>query len=462
MNDLDALALEPSSADIQVIPNEMALVGAAISSVQLAESVYEVVKPDDMARRAHGLILQAAADLSGRGDPVTPVTVLTELTKRGQSDACGGADYVHQLFAHAATPSQVAFHAREVLNRAAGRKLEMTGLRYLQMGRSANFDRTEGIEQARTLLDTAFTEDTARQDAAQARDVVWEVLEELEHGTDDDVITTGYADLDAVTSIRPGQLIIVAARPGCGKSTFGLDVARHVGITRREGVLFVSLEMSRKEVVTRMLSAEGRINMHALQKRRLADADWDRLRKAKERIDESNIVIVDTPHAGIGTIRARLRHMQRNGGVKIGIIDYLGLLRTTGRHDNRQQEVAALSRELKVLAREFGIPLIVLAQVNRNPESRGDKRPVPSDIRESGAIEADADAVIMLHRPDMYERDDPRAGEIDLHVDKNRHGPQTTITCCWQGHYSRIVNFSDFADAAANQPAARGHLRPVP
>lgn len=441
---------------------ERSLVGVAMSSTDTALAVAELIQPRDLALGAHQIILETIIDLLGEGHQVTPNTVIAELSKTGKVTQAGGASYLHTLLEQAALPSQISYYAKQVKTQAWKRSLAIFATRCSQLAETGDTPPEADLEQLGSWLDE-LTTGTAESSTVRAADLVHTVLDEIERGADADAVETGYLDLDAGLSVRPGQLIVVGARPGIGKTTFGMDVARHVGNRLQQPVYFLSLEMSRNELMKRMISAEARVPLHSILHHRadkplLTDGDWVRIAKATELIGQSGIVIDDTPGAGLAHIRARLRHMQRHGGVRLAVIDYLGILATPGRQENRQQAVAELTRGLKLLAREIGIPIFLLAQLNRQVEGRSDRRPVPSDLKDSGAIEADADVVILLHREDAYDRESPRAGEIDLIVDKSRHGPQFTATAAFQGHYCRIVNMATGPDPS---PATKGHLRPV-
>lgn len=452
-----------SSTDDPKYASERALVGAAIASTDLGLAVIEEVRPQDFGFGAHQIIMETVAALLGTGDPVTPNTVLTELGKVNQITQAGGGLYLHALVTQAAVSTQIGYYAKQVKDRAWNDRFGAFGARCQQLAENKAVSPEEKLERLNSWMDE-LSATTTQTSTVRVADLVYEVMDEIERGEDVDVITTGLIDLDDKLSVGPGHLIVVGARPGVGKTLLGMEIARHVGIKLEQQVYFLSLEMSRKELTKRMISAEGKINLrnilhHRADKPLLTDDDWRRMAKAAERINKSSITIDDASDVGLAHIRARLRRMQRTGGVRVAVIDYLGILTTSGRQENRQQSVAELTRGLKQLAREIGIPIILLAQLNRQVEGRGDRRPVPSDLKDSGAIEADADAVILLHREDAYDRESSRAGEIDLHVDKSRHGPQFTATAAFQGHYCRIVDMA--APEADPSPAARGHLRPV-
>lgn len=441
---------------------ERALVGAAISATDVALAVIEQVRAEEFRLGAHQIVMETVTAMLGVGSPVTENTVLDELEKANRVTQAGGGPYLTMLVGQAAIPGQIGYYAKQVKDRAWNDRFGAFGTRCEQLAGNASMSPEEKLERLNSWVDE-LSATTTQTSTVRAADLVYEVMDEIERGEDADVMTTGLLDLDAGLSLRPGQLIVVGARPGVGKTVFGMDVARHVGIKQEQQVYFLSLEMSHNELMKRMISAEAKVNLHCILHHRddkplLGDVEWQRMAKAAEKISKSSVTIDDAAGAGLAHIRARLRHMQRTGGVRLAVIDYLGILATSGRQENRQQAVAELTRGLKQLARETEIPIIVLAQLNRQVEGRGDRRPVPSDLKDSGAIEADADVVILLHREDAYDKESPRAGEIDLLVDKSRHGPQFITTAAFQGHYCRIVDMASTADPS---PAAKGHLRPV-
>jgi replicative DNA helicase len=444
--------------------SERALIGAAIWATDLASAVVEAVKPAYLREPAHRRILELVEQLVGRGEPVSPSIVLAGLAKAKALIAGLDGSYLHTLVEERALPGQIGWHATEVKAKAWKWRLWQLGTRCQQA--SENLERTpeEDAELLQLWLDEAMGADSADHGTAQAADLVFDVLDEIEQGTDHDVVPTGFSDLDALMSIRPGQLIVVGARPGVGKTVFAMDVARHVGIRLKEPVYFLTLEMPRNELMKRMISAESKVSLHSILHHRLnrpllSDSDWDRINPAKDRILQSSITIDDSPGAGLARVGARLRHLKRTTGIRVAMIDYLGIMSTSGRPENRQQAVADLTRGLKQIAREIGIPIFLLAQLNRQVMGRQDRRPMASDLKDSGAIEADADAVVLLHREDVFDKESPRAGEADFIVDKNRSGPTSTITVAFQGHYSRFV---DMATDSGQPPAGPRHLRPVP
>lgn len=446
------------------VTSERALLGAAISSTDLAITVTEKVKPADLRDPVNKDLLETLLHLVGRGVQVSPSIVLSELATRKLLTGRLDGVYLHSLLEEAATPSQVGYHVDAVKARAWKVRLWQFGQRCQQASENAAVAPEEDAELLQAWLDD-LADVEADHGTAEAAHLIHSVIDEIEQGTDADVVPTGFADLDQLMSIRPGQLIVVGARPGAGKTVLGMDVARHVGIRLKSPVYFLTLEMARNELMKRMIAAESRVSLksilhHRIDRPLLDDDDWHRMAVAQQRIQEATITIDDVPGAGLGRIRSRLRHMKRTSGVRIAVIDYLGIITTSGRSENRQQAVADLTRGLKQIAREIGIPIILLAQLNRQVMGRQDRKPMASDLKDSGAIEADADAVILIHREDMYEPESPRAGEADLIVDKHRAGPQSTITVVFQGHYSRFMDMA--VDPAPASPASKGHLRAVP
>jgi replicative DNA helicase len=256
-------------------------------------------------------------------------------------------------------------------------------------------------------------------------------------------VPTGFVDLDALTNgLHPGQMIVIAARPAVGKSTIGLDFARAAAIRHQLATVLFSLEMSRNEITMRLLSAEARVPLHHMRAGQMTDDDWNRIARCTGEVSSAPLFIDDSPNMTMMEIRAKCRRLKQRHDLKLVIVDYLQLMSSGKRVESRQQEVAEFSRALKLLAKELEVPVVAISQLNRGPEQRQDKKPLLSDLRESGSIEQDADMVILLHREDAYEKESPRAGEADFIVAKHRNGPTATITVAFQGHYSRFVDMA--------------------
>jgi replicative DNA helicase len=293
----------------------------------------------------------------------------------------------------------------------------------------------------------AATTDATATDYVPAGDLIGETFDAIEaaskRGTGMTGIPTGFMDLDKLTDgFQAGQFVIVAGRPASGKSTLGLDVIRSAAVRHQIPSVAFSLEMSRQEIMMRLLSAEARVALQRIRKGDLDELDWARLAKMQGPIEAAPLFIDDSPNMTLPQIRAKCRRLKARHGLKLVVVDYLQLMTSGKRVESRQQEVSEFSRALKLLAKELEVPVIAACQLNRGPEQRSDKKPLLADLRESGSLEQDADIVILLHREDLYDKESPRAGEADLIVAKHRNGPTDTITVASQLHYSRFVDLA--------------------
>lgn len=336
-----------------------------------------------------------------------------------------------------------SYYAQQITEAAVSRRFLALGADISIRGRSAAFNSAIDIPAVQDALDDLVrNRDTSTPKLV--RDIIGGALERsVTPPTLEKVIPTGFLDLDALLSggFKPGQVVVVAARPAMGKSTAGLGFARAAAIRHGIPTLFESLEMGEEELGDNILSAEARVPLHHIKQGVVDDAGVQREARATPRINEAPLYLNDSSALSLPTLRGRVRHMVRTVGLRLVIIDYLQLM-DAPKAENRQAEVSKLTRGLKLMAKEFGITLVILAQLNRGPESRTDKKPMVSDLRESGAIEQDADIVILLHREDAYDRESPRAGEADFIVGKHRAGPTATITTAFQGHYAQFIDMA--------------------
>jgi replicative DNA helicase len=425
---------------------EQCVLGGMLLSKDAISDVLEVIKGTDFYRPAHQIVHEVILDLYGRGEPADAVTVAAELTRRGDIGRMGGAPYLHTLIASVPTAANAGYYARIVRERAILRRLVEVGTRIVQLGYSGDGDADELVDRAEAEV-YGVTDHRVSEDYALLSEIMPGALDEIEaigsRGGSLTGVPTGFADLDALTNgLHPGQMVVIAARPAIGKSTLALDFARSAAIHAGMTTVIFSLEMSRNEITMRLLSAEARVGLHAMRTGQLGDEDWTRLARRMSEVADSPLFIDDSPNMSMMEIRAKCRRLKQRNDLKLVIIDYLQLMSSPKRVENRQQEVSELSRSLKLLAKELGVPVIALSQLNRGPEQRTDKRPMLSDLRESGSIEQDSDMVILLHREDAYERESPRAGEADLIIAKHRNGPTATVTVAFQGHYSRFVDMA--------------------
>jgi replicative DNA helicase len=423
---------------------EQSVLGGMLLSKDAIADVVEIIKERDFYRPAHELIYDAILDLYGRGDPADPVTVSAELTKRGDIARAGGAPYLHTLISSVPTAANAGYYARIVRDRAILRRLVEAGTKIVQLGYSESGDVDDAVDAAQAEV-YQVTESRTNEDYIQLSELLPAALDEIQaisSGVAEEGVMSGFRDLDALTNgFHPGNMIVLAARPAVGKSTLGLDIARHASIHNGNTSVIFSLEMSRSEITMRMLSAEARVGLNNIRSGSLSDDEWIRLAKRMGEISEAPLFIDDSPNLSLMEIRAKARRLKQRHNLKLIVIDYLQLMTSGKRVENRQQEVSEFSRNLKLLAKELNVPIIAISQLNRSPEQRSDKRPMLSDLRESGSIEQDADMVILLHRDDLYDNQN-RSGEADLIVAKHRNGPTRTITVAAQLHYAKFVDLA--------------------
>jgi replicative DNA helicase len=434
----------------QDLPAEQSVLGGMMLSKDAIADVVEVLRPGDFYRPAHQAVYDCVLDLYGRGEPADPITVAAELERRGELRRVGGAPYLHTLIATVPTAANAGYYAEIVAEKAILRRLVEAGTRIVQLGYSGSdgSEVNEIVDRAQASI-YEVTERRTSEDYVALEELLQPTMDEIDaiasRGGSSLGVPTGFVDLDEVTNgLHPGQMIIVAARPGVGKSTLGLDFARSCSVKHGMSSVIFSLEMSRTEIVMRMLSAEARIRLADMRSGRMTDDDWTRLARRMSEISEAPVFIDDSPNMTMMEIRAKARRLKQRNDLKLIVVDYLQLMTSGKRVESRQQEVSEFSRQLKLLAKELEVPVIAISQLNRGPEQRTDKRPMLADLRESGSLEQDADLVLLIHRPDAWERDDPRAGEADLIIAKHRAGPTATVSVAHQLHYSR---FTDLAQA---------------
>ncbi|MGI5493865.1 replicative DNA helicase [Microtetraspora malaysiensis] len=421
--------------------------GLLIGQARHVDEAAAIVQPGDFYRPGHRDVFETILGLHRDGERADPVTVLDRLTKNGGASGVDGA-YLHTLMSTVPTPENITYYARIVKGLAVKRNLIAVGSQVVRFGYSGDPDDVDELvgEAVRKLTE----QDASDDEAAPVGEGMIATLDWLESGKGSDGrVPLPYRDLDKLLGgLKPGQMAIIGARPAVGKSVVALDVARHVAVKAGLPVYLASLEMSKHELNLRLLAAEAKVNLHTLQdeEEEVTSAQWDRLNPAFARISESPLFIDDEPNVTVDRLRAQLRRMARRatGPARLVVVDYLQLMRSPngGRRtpENRQVEVSEMSRNLKLLAREFGVPVVVLSQLNRGVEMRADKRPQISDLRESGSLEQDADVVILLHRDDDPETGRP--GEMDLIVGKNRNGPTGTVSVAFQGHYARAADMA--------------------
>jgi len=433
--------------DLFDLAAEQAVLGAMMLAPDVIGEVEGILSAEAFYRPAHATIYTTIVQLHAAGRATDPVAVTAALAEAGTIGRVGGLSYVHDLVRAVPTAANGPHYARVVADRALLRQLDVTTRRIQRLIAEGTGSAAELVDRAQQMLATVEPGGSDEDGAVLWRDVIPETLEAIEQAaalTDQTPgVPTGLIDLDhLLNGLHGGQLIVIAARPGIGKTLALAGILQHATWRHKlTGALF-SLEMSRVELGKRMLSAETAVPHDLIKSGRLDDDQWTRITQAAGESAEAPLWIDDSPNLTLAEIRSRARRLhRRTGGLAVVGVDYLQLVQT-GRSENRQVAVAELSRGFKLLAKELDVPVLLVAQLNRGPEHRTDKRPLLADLRESGAIEQDADVVILLHRDDYYDKESPRAGEADFIVAKHRGGPTDTVTVASQLHISRFASMA--------------------
>ncbi len=425
---------------------EQSVLGSMMLSKDAIADVHEHLRGADFYRPVHETIFDAITDLYAKGEPADPVTVAAELQRRQELGRIGGPPYLHTLTANVPIAANASFYASIVREKAILRRLVDAGTRIAQMGYAGEGDVDDTVDAAQQEV-YSITDKRSGEDYAPLSALMEATLDEIEAISSHDGsmrgVPTGFADLDElVNGFQGGQMIIVAARPAMGKSTLALDFCRSASIANNLTSVFFSLEMSRTEITMRLLSAESKVALNHIRNGGMRDDDWTKVGTKMGQVSGAPMFIDDSPNMTMMEIRAKARRLKERHGLKLIVIDYLQLMTSGKKVESRQVEVSEFSRQIKLLAKELDVPIVALSQLNRGPEQRGDKRPMMSDLRESGSIEQDADIVILLHREDAYEKESTRPGEADIIVAKHRNGPTRDVTVAFQGHYSRFVDMT--------------------
>jgi replicative DNA helicase len=429
---------------------ERGVIGGVLRDNVALHTVQLIVRPENFYFDAHQKIFQAIRELSEEGQPIDLVLLHDRLRKNKQLEDVGGAAYLAELWESVPTGANAEYHAKLVRDAAMIRNLIHTGNEILRDA----YDRTESADEMVAQAERKILE-IARAGLIGDTKTLNEVVKEAFHRIDARAgkeslalsgIPTGYVNLDNITAgLQNSELVIIAARPSVGKTAFALNLTRHVIIEEQLPVLFVSLEMARVELAERLLACEARVDSHKIRKGHLGSDDIQKLMEAGGVLSKTRLYIDDTPARSMLQIAATARRLmkkeEKNGGLRMIVIDYLQLIEPENRRDPRQEQVAQISRRLKILARDLKIPVVALAQVNRASEDRQDHTPRLSDLRESGSIEQDADTVMILHRPGRFGGEDKEDNILEVHVAKQRNGPTGEITLTYLKQYMRYENY---------------------
>ena len=423
---------------------ERTVLGAILIENEAFHNAAEILTQSDFYRDAHRKIFERMTSLSEKGDAIDLVTLKEEMVRSGDLDGAGGVAYLSSLVEGVPRATNVPYYSRIVKDKAVLRNLISAANR---ISRAA----FEQPEETQSVLDEAeksifeIAEDSLRSGFENVSSIVkttFKTIDELSEKRElISGIATGFAEFDEMTSgLQPSDLIIVAARPAMGKTSFCMNIAQYVGLKTDKTVGVFSLEMSKEQLVLRMLCGESRVDMHKLRSGFLSEKDWEKLIQGVSELSQSKLFIDDTPALSVMEMRAKARRLKLEHDLDLLVVDYLQLMQGRGRFDNRTQEIGSISRALKGLAKELNIPIVAVSQLSRAPEARGDHRPQLSDLRESGALEQDADVVAFIYREEEYNQTPDNRGIAELVIGKQRNGPTGNIRMAFIKEYTRFEN----------------------
>jgi replicative DNA helicase len=443
-----AQAVQNAPVPPQSLDAEESVLGAMMMSPGAIAAVTEILDDADFYRESHARIYRAALSLYAKGEPVDAITLVDELEERGELEDVGGRTRVHELAALVPTTANAGHYARIIRESATLRGLIRTGGEIARLGWEGVGEATELVDRAEQLL-FALSQQRVSGDFAHIESLLKESFERItalyESGADITGVPSGFRDLDRLTSgFQPGNLVIVAARPSMGKSAFGLCLAANLAVRHRTPVAVFTLEMSKAEVTQRLMCSEAKVESQRLRSGRLAAEDWPRLTAACDKLAKAPIYVDDTGSVTMMEIRSKARRLKsKQPDLGLIVVDYLQLMTSGTSAENRVQEVSQISRNLKLLARDLDLPILAMSQLSRAVEQRHDKRPILSDLRESGSIEQDADLVGFLYRDEYYNDESDQQGLAEVILAKHRNGPTDTVKLSFLKRYAK------FADLAA-------------
>ncbi|KXG74140.1 Replicative DNA helicase [Fervidicola ferrireducens] len=427
---------------------EQSVLGSMLLSKEAIYVALERLKSDDFYLEAHRTIFDIIAELHENREPVDLITVTETLRNRKMLESVGGVTYLTTLTEVVPTPANIAQYCKIVEEKALLRRLLEATSKILSMAYEAREDVEELLDEAERMI-FGIIHKRRVDNFHHIKDVLLATFERIEqlYNSKGGItgVPTGFPDLDAMTSgLQPSDLILVAARPSMGKTAFALNIAQNAAIRHRIPVAIFSLEMSKEQLVQRMLCAESNVDSHKLRTGRLEEDDWPRLARAMGPLSEAPIYIDDTPGITCLEIRAKARRLKAEKGLGLVVIDYLQLIAGRGQSENRQQEISEISRSLKALARELNVPVLALSQLSRAPDVRSDHRPVLSDLRESGSQEQDSDLVAFLYREDYYNPNTDRKNIAEVIIAKQRNGPTGKVELLWLSQYTKFVSIEKY------------------
>ena len=423
---------------------EQAVLGSMLADKDAVVKAIEILKPEDFYREDHKEIYSAMFELYGLGQPIDFLTLKNSLSQRGTLEKVGAETYISMLIDSVPTTSNIEAYVSIVEEKSTLRNLIKAANDILAMGYASTEEVNSIIEKTEKKIFDVLQNRNSRG-YASIKDILVDTFDNIEKlykkKSKVSGIESGFTDLDLKTSgLNPSELIMVAARPAMGKSAFVLNIAHHVAMNEKVPVMIFSLEMSKEQMVNRILCSEAEVDSMKVRTGDLDSEDWIKLGKASGNLAEAPIYIDDTPGLSSAELRAKCRKAKLEKDIGLIIIDYLQLMESKGRNESRQNEISEISRSLKILAKELNVPVVALSQLSRAPEARTDHRPILSDLRESGSIEQDADIVMFLYRDDYYNQDTEKKNIAEVIIAKNRSGSTGTVELAWIGKYTKFAN----------------------
>ncbi|WP_069650990.1 replicative DNA helicase [Caloranaerobacter ferrireducens] len=430
------------------IEAEQSVLGSMILDKDSIITAIEILRPDDFYKEAHKEIYEAILALNDKNEPVDLITLSEELKKRGTLEAIGGMTYLADLSEGISTTANIKHYCEIVEEKSILRKLIKASDEIMSKGYEADEEISSIIDLAeKKIFD--ITQRKSHEGFTPIKNILLDSLNKIEEMFENKGgitgLTTGFIDIDNKTSgLQKSDLILVAARPSMGKTAFALNIALNSALKGNASVAIFSLEMSKEQLVQRMLSIESHVEIQKIRNGQLSEDEWLRLVRAMGPLSQAKIYIDDTPGITLSEMKAKCRRLKIENGLDLILIDYLQLMQGDGKSENRQQEISAISRGLKGLAREMNCPVVALSQLSRAPELRSDHRPILSDLRESGAIEQDADVVMLLYRDEYYHPDTDKKNIGEVIIAKQRNGPTGTVELVWMGQFTKFLNLEKY------------------
>ena len=433
------------------IEAEQAVIGSMLTDKEAVAAAIEVLKPEDFYRDDNRIIYEAILSLYSRSEPIDIITLKSELSSMGKFEAVGGLEYIAELPDKVPTTANVEQYIKIVEEKSVLRNLIKTANEIITLG----YDQTQEVDGIIDNAEKKIFEVMQRKNQkgyTPIKDILVETFTELEQLYNQKQrvtgVPTGFTDLDFRTAgLHNSDLILVAARPAMGKSAFALNIATNAAVKAHIPVVIFSLEMSKEQMTSRILCSEAMVDSNKVRTGKIDDEEWAKLAAASGELSEANIYIDDTPGISIMEIRAKCRKMKLEKNIGLVVIDYLQLVQGSGkRGSSREQEIAEISRSLKILAKEINVPVIALSQLSRAPEQRPDHRPMLSDLRESGSIEQDADIVMFLYRDDYYNENSEKKNIAEVILAKHRSGSTGTVELLWLGNYTKFANIHKYRE----------------